>query len=61
MFPNYRYVTQKFNMDDIASKGSAVHPIKKNNRVVGDGVEGLPAAGAIADSMYLYLMSYEIW
>ena len=35
-FPRYRYLTQKFNFDDYASKGSAVHAAKKLNRAIAD-------------------------
>ena len=39
-------------MDDLASKGSAVHPVKKYNRILGDevnAIEGDNTADAIID------------
>ena len=37
--PRYRYLTQKYNFDDYASKGSAVHAVKKWNRAITEGGE----------------------
>ena len=35
--PRYRFLTQKNNFDDYASKGSSVHPVKKYHRALATG------------------------
>ena len=57
--PRYRYLSQKYNFDDYSSKGSAVHPVKRYNRVLTgrmaaiEGAEGPSTAGALVEGKSL--------
>ena len=54
IFPRYRYLTSVYNFDDYSSKGSAVYPVKKNNRAMA-AIEAAPGSDNMAvDSKFIY-------